>query len=137
MKMRRPHDVPLSHQALAALREVWGLSVGDRLVFPSIRSPLRPLSENAMNAALRRMGYTKDEVCAHGFRTSASTILNERGFDPNVIEVALAHQDEDAVRAAYNRAQYWPQRVALLQSWADLLDEFRARSHSKVDALVR
>ncbi len=125
MKMRRPHDVPLSRQALAVLREVWDLSEGDGFVFPSIRSVRRPLSENAMNSALRRMGYTKEQVCAHGFRSSASTILNERGFNPDVIEVALAHQDDDEARRAYNRAKYWKERVKLLQDWADLLDEFR------------
>lgn len=125
MKMRRPHDVPLSGQALAVLRDIWPLSEGHELVLPSIRSPLKALSENAMNAALRRMGYTKDEVCAHGFRSSASTILNERGYDRDVIEAALAHQDEDQIRATYNRAKYWPQRVKLMQDWADLLDEFR------------
>jgi integrase len=73
-------------------------------------------------------------MCAHGFRSSASTILNERGFDPEVIEVALAHEDEDKVRATYNRAQYWPERVKLLQNWADLLDEFRTLSASRTVA---
>jgi|HubBroStandDraft_4_1064222.scaffolds.fasta_scaffold34631_3 integrase len=125
MKMRRPHDVSLSGQALAVLRDIWPLSEGNELVLPSIRSPLKALSENAMNVALRRMGYTKDEVCAHGFRSSASTILNERGYDSDVVEAALAHQDEDRIRATYNRAKYWPQRVKLMQDWADLLDEFR------------
>jgi integrase len=125
MKMRRPHDVPLSRQALAILRDIWELSEGDGLVLPSIRSAVKPLSENAMNAALRRMGYTKEKMCPHSFRSSASTILNERGFDDDVIEVALAHQDEDEVRRAYNRAQYWRERVKLLQDWADLLDQFR------------
>jgi integrase len=125
MKMRRPHDVSLSRQALVTLREVWGLSHGNGLVFPSIRSIARPLSENAMNSALRRMGYAKDEMCAHGFRSSASTILNERSFNPDVIEVALAHQDENEVRRAYNRARYWKDRMKLMQDWADLLDEFR------------
>jgi integrase len=71
------------------------------------------------------MGYTKDEVTAHGFRATASTILNSRGFDPDVIEAVLAHQDRNAVRRAYNRASYWDQRVELMQKWADLLDEFR------------
>lgn len=125
MKMRRPHDVPLSRQALAIIRDVWPLSEHQELVLPSIRSPLRPLSENAMNAALRRMGYTKDEVCSHGFRATASTILNERGYDRDVIEAALAHQGEDEVRATYNRAKYWLQRVKMMQDWADLLDQFR------------
>ena len=124
MKMRRPHDVPLSRQALAVLEGIWDMSRHE-LILPSLRSPLKPLSENAMNSALRRMGYTKDEVTAHGFRSSASTILNERGFNPQVIEAALAHQDENEVRRTYNRAQYWPERVKLLQAWADLLDEFQ------------
>jgi integrase len=137
MKMRRPHDIPLSRQALAVLRDIWDASENDALVFPSIRSTRKPLSENAMNSALRRMGYTKDEMCAHGFRSSASTILNEHGYDRDVIEVALAHQDEDETRAAYNRAKYWPQRVTLLQDWADLLDEFRTLSASRNDALAR
>jgi integrase len=127
-KMRRPHDVPLSKQALAILHDIWVLSDNDGLVLPSIRSRHQPLSENAMNAALRRMGYGKDEMTAHGFRSAASTILNERGFEPHVIEAALGHQDENAVRRAYNRATYWPERVKLLQGWADLLDEFRVFS---------
>lgn len=126
MKMRRPHDVPLSRQALAVLRDVWPFTEGDNLVFPSIRSIRRPLSENAFNSLLRRLGYGKDEMCAHGFRSSASTILNERGYDSRVIEVALAHQDQNKVRRAYNRAQYWPERVKLLQEWADLLDQLQA-----------
>jgi integrase len=122
--MRRPHDVPLSKQALEVLRDIWSLSDHGELVFPSIRSARKPLSENAFNSALRRMGYAKDEMTAHGFRSSASTILNERGFSPDVIEAALGHQDENAIRRAYNRATYWPERVTLMQTWADLLDEF-------------
>jgi integrase len=132
MKMRKPHDVPLSKQALAILRDVWPLTQGDNLVFPSIRSIRRPLSENAFNSVLRRLGYASNEMCAHGFRSSASTILNERGYDDDVIEAALAHEDENEVRRAYNRARYWPERIALLQSWADLLDEFRIRSTANV-----
>ena len=131
MKMRRPHDVPLSRQALAVLREVWGLFPESELVLPSIRSSKRPLSENAMNAALRSMGYDSDTMCAHGFRSSASTILNERGFSADVIEAALAHEDEDEVRRVYNRSKYLDQRVALMQDWADLLDQFRQKSIEK------
>ena len=126
MKMRRAHDVPLSRQALAILREIWSLSDYGDLVLPSIRSIKKPLSENAMNSALRRMGYAKDEMTSHGFRATASTILNERGFNPDVIEAALAHQDKNVIRRAYNRATYWPERVKLLQSWADLLDQFKS-----------
>ena len=128
MKMRRPHDVPLSIQALEILRDIWPLSDHCDLVLPSIRSTRKPLSENAMNSALRRMGYAKDEMTAHGFRAAASTILNERGFRPDVIEAALAHQDENEIRRAYNRAAYWPERIQLLQAWADLLDEFKKLS---------
>jgi integrase len=122
-KMRRPHDVPLSPQALAVLRDIWPLSEHHELVFASIRSPKKPLSEAAMNSALRRMGYTQDEMTAHGFRSSASTILNERGFNRDVIEAALGHQDEDEIRRAYNRSKYWDQRVKLMNDWADILDQ--------------
>ncbi len=134
MKMRRPHEVPLSTQTLAVLRDIWPLSEGHDLVLPSIRSLRRPLSDNALNSALRRMGYSQDEMCAHGFRAAASTILNERGFNPDVIEAALGHQQSDAVRRAYNRAKYWPERVKLLQAWADLLDEFRKLSGAQTAA---
>ncbi len=128
MKMRVPHDVPLSKQALAVLEDIWPLSEHGLLVFPSIRSIKRPLSENALNSALRRMGYTKDEVTAHGFRVTASTILNQRGYDPDVIEAVLAHQDRNAIRRAYNRATYFEQRTKLMQEWADVLDELRTDS---------
>lgn len=128
MKMRRSHEVPLSKQSIFVLQEIWSLSEYGELVFPSIRSNRRPLSENAFNAALRRMGYEPDEMCAHGFRSSASTILNERGYDPDVIEAALGHQDEDEIRRAYNRAKYWPERVKLMQDWAELLDKLKVAS---------
>jgi len=130
-KMRRPHDVPLSAQAVKVLQEIWPLSDHGDLVLPAIRSAERMLSENAMNSALRRMGYTKEEMTSHGFRSTASTILNERGFNPDVIEAALAHQDEDPVRRAYNRATYLPERTKLMQEWADLLDTFRQHSATK------
>lgn len=125
MKMRRSHEVPLSKQAVEVLRSVWELSDGTGYVFASIRSLRKPLSEATLNVALRRLGYGKDEVCAHGFRASASTILNERGFDRDVIEAALAHEDEDQVRRAYNRSRYWNQRVALMQAWADIIDQLK------------
>jgi integrase len=125
MKARRPHDVPLSRQALKVLDDISPYSDEAGLVFPAVRSKQKQLSENAFNAALRRMGYGKDEVTSHGFRVTASTILNSRGFDAEVIEAVLAHQDRNAIRRAYNRSSYWPQRVELLQKWADLLDELR------------
>jgi integrase len=128
MKMRRPHDVPLSKQALTIIKDIWPLSENGELVLPSIRSLDRPLSENAMNSALRRMGYSQEDMTAHGFRSSASTILNERGFNPDVIEAALAHVDDNEIRRAYNRAKYLAERTKLMQDWADLLDAFRKQS---------
>lgn len=119
-KVRRPHDVPLSRQALAVLRDVSPLSDRGELVFPSIRSVQRPLSDNTMNAALRRMGLSQDEITALGFRATASTILNEQSFNPDVIEAVLGHQDENAIRRACSRARYWRERVELMQKWADM-----------------
>ncbi len=125
MKMRRPHDVPLSRQALIVLKVVWPLNEENELVFPSLRSHKKPLSENAFNSVLRNMGYSKEQVTAHGFRSTASTILNERSFNDDVIEAALAHQDENEMRRIYNRALYLPERKKLMQEWADLLDGFK------------
>jgi integrase len=124
--MRWPHEVPLSPQAIAVLQDVWPLSEYSEFVFPSIRSNRKPLSENALSSPLRRMGVRAEEMTAHGFRASASTILNERGFIPNAIEAQLGHQDEDDVRRVYNRAKYRSERVRLMTAWADLLDEFRS-----------
>lgn len=126
MKMRRGHVVPLSEQAFEIVETLWPEVEGVELLFPSIMSNRRQLSNNTLNSALRRMGYRKDEVTAHGFRATASTILNSRGFDPEVIEAALAHQDKNEIRRAYNRATYFDQRVELMQSWANLMDEFRS-----------
>ena len=127
MKMRQPHSVPLSKQALDILEKAFSLPDNSRYVFPSLRSRDRPLSDNSFNAALRRMGYTKEEVTAHGFRVSASSILNNRGVDGDVVEAILAHQDKNVIRRTYNRATYWDQRKKVMQQWADLLDEFRKR----------
>ena len=124
-KTRKPHDVPLSRQALDVIHDMWPLSDDGDLLFPSIRSASKPLSENALNASLRRMGFGPDEMTAHGFRATASTMLNEREFNPDVIEAALAHQHENEIRRVYNRAAYWKDRVAMMQTWADLLDDFR------------
>lgn len=131
MKMRRDHQVPLSQQALAVLDAVKAINGNRRYVFATYED--KPLSGNTFNTALRIMGYdTQNEHCAHGFRTTASTLLNEeRGADakpawhPDVIELQLAHVDADASRAVYNRAQYWPDRVRLMQHWADRLDDLR------------
>ena len=125
MKMRRAHDVPLSRQSLGILKSVWPLNEGHELVFPSLRAHKKPLSENAFNSVLRGMGYRKDQATSHGFRSTASTILNERGYSADVIEAALAHQDENEMRRIYNRAMYLPERKKLMQDWADLLDVFK------------
>lgn len=127
MKMRRLHAVPLSKQAVAILSEARAIGdPEDRYVFPSVRTPARPISENTLNAALRRLGYSKDVVTAHGFRSTASTLLNESGkWSPDAIERALAHGDKDQVRAAYNRGQHWQERVAMAQWWSDHLDTLR------------
>ena len=126
MKMRRDHLVPLSDQAMAIVKRNWIDVEGVELIFPSLNSNRKWLSENAFNSALRRMGYSKKEVTAHGFRSTASTILNNRGYDPDVIEAALAHQDKDAIRRTYNRATYWDQRLELMQAWSDVCDETKA-----------
>lgn len=122
---KQSHDVPLSFQAVVLLNRARKLSGDHRFVFPSMKSMDKILSENAMTVALRRMGYTKDQMTAHGFRSTASTILNERGFRSDVIEAQLAHTETNEVRRAYNRAKYWDERVALMAVWAKILDEFR------------
>ncbi len=126
MKMRREHKVPLSRQAYAIVMENWSEIEQIELIFPSLVSTRKWLSENAFNTVLRRMGYSGEEVSAHGFRVTASTILNSREYNPDVIEAVLAHQDKNAIRRTYNRTTYWEQRVQLMQEWADLCDEFRS-----------
>ena len=128
MKMRRPHVVPLSRQVLAYLTELTALTGPDGFVFPAFHTSRRPLSENTINQAFRRMGYAVGEVTAHGLRTTASTLLNESGeWSPDAIERSLAHADADSVRAIYNRGAYWEERVAMHQWWSDYLDELRNR----------
>lgn len=126
MKTREPHVVPLSHQAMAILKDLHPLSGAGRYLFPSLRTPSRPLSENTLNAALRRLGYSKDEMTTHGFRAMASTLLNEKGFAPDVIELQLAHKERNKVRAAYNRAQRLAERRRMMQAWADYLDGLKS-----------
>jgi integrase len=122
MKMRRPHRVPLSRQALAVLRNARLIS-GGALVLPGLRGRDRSLSENTFNAALRRLGFSKEEMSAHGFRAAASSILNESGlWNPDAIESQLAHVEGNAVRRAYARAEFWDERVKMMQWWADRLD---------------
>nr|WP_250890612.1 integrase arm-type DNA-binding domain-containing protein [Sphingobium nicotianae] len=125
-KLRRPHSVPLSRQARALLAELRLVSGGHDLMFPGLRSHLRPTSENALNAAFRRMGFGADVVTAHGLRATASTLLNESGkWHADAIERALAHGRSDAVRGAYARGQHWAERVEMAQWWSDYLDALR------------
>ena len=127
MKMRRPHRVPLSRQAVAIIRNLQAITGGGRWLFPSVRTTTRPLSENTLNAALRRLGYSSDQMSAHGFRAMASTRLNEMGrWNPDAIERQLGHQEMDDVRRAYmHGAEFWLERVKMMQAWADCLDELR------------
>ncbi len=126
MKMKRPHRVPLAPSAVAILRELQTITGGGNFLFPSVRSSERCMSENTINAALRRMGFTKDEMTGHGFRAVASTLLNESGkWNADAIEAQLAHVENDAVRRAYHRADYWSERVSMMSFWADYLDELR------------
>jgi integrase len=121
MKMRTEHRVPLSRQAVEVLRIMEGLSGGRELVFPSPFYPSKPLSENTFNSALARMGF-KNLATAHGFRALFSTVANETGWNPDVIERQLAHKERNEVRAAYHRSAYLQDRERLLQWWADYLD---------------
>lgn len=126
MKMRQQHIVPLSRQVIELLTRLQEVTGSCKYLFPSERSQSRPMSENTVNAALRRMGYSKEEMTAHGFRSMASTRLNEMHFNRDHIERQLAHSDANDVRAAYNYAEYLPERTKMMQTWADYLDELKA-----------
>lgn len=134
MKMKSEHVVPLSRQAVAILKELKKIGGGSRFVFPG-RNRDKPISNNTMLFALYRLGY-KGKMTGHGFRAVASTMLNESGFRPDVIERQLAHCERDEVRGAYNRAQYLPERVKMMKYWADLLDEL-AKPETKVTPVRR
>lgn len=125
-KMRRPHSIPLSRQAVAILASIEHDASYSSHLFPSLRSVAKPMSENTINAALRRMGYAQDEMTGHGFRAMAATLLNEMGlWHPDAIERQLAHCDNNAVRRAYTRGEYWDERVRMMQHWSDHLDFLR------------
>jgi len=133
MKMRELHVVPLATQAVALLKDLHTLTGDGVFVFPSIRSRDRPISDNTVNAALRRLGFSRDEMVAHGFRSMASTCLNEQGWHPDLIELQLAHAERDEVRGAYNRAQRLAERRKMMQAWADYLDTVRATPTPPLD----
>ncbi|MFD0849639.1 tyrosine-type recombinase/integrase [Sphingosinicella sp.] len=129
MKMRRPHAIPLSRQAIDIIRSIQHDARYCRFLFPSLRSANRPMSENTINAALRRMGFAQTEMTGHGFRAMAATLLNEMGiWHADAIERQLAHCDGNAVRRAYARGEYWEERVRMMQHWSDHLDTLRRAS---------
>jgi integrase len=135
MKMQDKHIVPLSQQAMEVLRAIQPLTGSGRYVFPSVRTAARPMSENTVNAALRRLGYEKNEMTGHGFRSMASTILHEQGWPHEAIERQLAHAERNAVSAAYNYAEHLPKRREMMQAWADYLDGLK--SGAKVTLINR
>jgi len=126
MKMGEPHIVPLSTQAVEILRRMQGLTGSGRYVFPSLLSCDRPMSNNTVRNALRRLGYSNEEMTGHGFRSMASSLLNEKGWHPDLIELQLAHAERNKVRDAYNRAQRLDERRKMMQDWGDYLDGLRA-----------
>lgn len=129
MKARTTHIVPLSKQAKQVIEEIQPLTGNSRYVFPSARTSQRPMSNNAVTGALRRMGYTKEEMTGHGFRSMASTLLNEQGWKWDAIERQLAHSERNNVRAAYNYAEYLPERTEMMQAWADFLDQCKEKTN--------
>lgn len=129
MKMRRPHRVPLSRQVISMLTELRNVTGDGQLLFPCQGTSRSPMSENTVNQALRRLGYTQDQMTAHGFRAMAATLLNESGlWHPDAIERQLAHMDSNQVRRAYARGEYWEERVRMMQSWSDDLDRLRSEA---------
>jgi integrase len=132
MKMKAVHLVPLSTQAIAILRELEPHTGDGRYVFPGVRSYARPMSENTVNAALRRLGYEKNEMTGHGFRSMASTILHEQGWPHEAIERQLAHAERNKVSAAYNYAEHLPKRREMMQAWSDYLDRLKTRGINTV-----
>ncbi len=135
MKMRQPHAVPLSGQVVAMLQELQILTGHGKYCFPGVRSPARPISENTLNAALRRLGYAKEEVCSHGFRSTASTLLNEANqFNPDAIEAQLAHRPRgNSVRGIYMRGQFFEERVTMMAWWSNYLDSLAGQRGSTAE----
>lgn len=127
MKMKELHVVPLSRQAVAMLRDLQKLTGTWQYLFPNQHNPRKCMSENTVLFALYRMGY-HSRATGHGFRSTASTILNEHGFRADVIERQLAHGERNAIRAAYNHAQYLPERRKMMQWWADYLEELASKT---------
>ncbi len=131
MKMKRPHVVPLSSQTLAILKQLQAYTGNKTHIFHSAASASKHISNGTVLMGLRRMGY-QNKMTGHGFRTLASTILNEKGYPPDIIERQLAHEDEDKIRSAYNRAEYLLERKKMMQEYANFLDEMLSNSKNKV-----
>ena len=132
MKMRRPHRVPLPPQALAILLDLQRLTGNQPFVFPAIGAGQRPISENTLNGGLRRLGFSADVATAHGFRATASTLLNESGlWNPDAIERQLAHAERNEVRRAYTRGEHWEERIRMMNWWAGYLDLIKSPTETK------
>jgi integrase len=125
MKMKDAHIVPLANQAIQIFKSIEPLTGHGRYVFPNARTDSRPISDNAILSALRRLDFSKNEICGHGFRAMASTILHGQGWKSEYIERQLAHEERNHVKAAYNHAQYLPERREMMQAWADYLDTLK------------
>jgi integrase len=126
MKMKRPHLAPLSGQATAVVKELKYFSGHSPYLFPSARSLQRPMSDNTVNAALRTLGYAREEMTGHGFRAMASSLLAEQGWSADAIERQLAHVEGNSVRAAYHRSEHLEERRRMMQAWADYLDSLES-----------
>jgi len=125
-KMRRPHWVPLSAEVVAMIEELRPISGDTKFLFPGVRSTSRPITDNTLNAALRRLGYDKTQVTAHGFRATASSLLNETGkWHPDAIERQLAHVESNDTRRAYARGEHWEERVRMMKAWSKFLMDLR------------
>lgn len=131
MKMSRDHLIPLSRQSVAILRKLQAYSGKDVYVFPNYKTEKRSMSKSALLGAIRRLGFENDEMCPHGFRSMASTMLNELGYNGDWIERQLAHVPRNIIRGIYNRAEYLPERRKMMQDWADYLDELRRKTREQ------
>ncbi len=132
MKMGKDHVIPLASQVVEIFRELKRCSGDSPYLFPSSIKGDKPISDNGLLKALRNLGYEKDEITVHGFRATASTLLNGMNFNPDVIEAQLAHKEEDRVRAAYNRNEYLDQRRQMMQAWADYLDKLKGEADGRL-----
>jgi integrase len=136
MKMRQVHIVPLARQVVSILKDLHQYSGNSKYVFPSMRADSAPISDMTLLAGLRRLGYTKEQMTVHGFRSMASTLLNEQGYNRDWIERQLAHGERNSVRAAYNYAQYLPERRRMMTEWAEFLDDLREQAGHLVEPKV-